>query len=74
LVVVDETGTPPGLIKALVRTALRLIEVNPLLAGGLPAAGFVAWAGPFRQRLGDLAANTYVVSARRLREAKTTSA
>jgi uncharacterized RDD family membrane protein YckC len=58
--VVDAQGGTPGIGKAIIRTLLRLIEVNPLLFGGLPAAIAVA-AFPTRQRLGDKAANTYVL-------------
>src|ERR1700692_2447293 len=37
LVVVDKDGHAPGILKAVVRTVLRLAEVNPLLLGGVPA-------------------------------------
>jgi len=36
-VVVDSVGKPPGILKVAVRTALRIVEVNPLLLC-LPAA------------------------------------
>jgi uncharacterized RDD family membrane protein YckC len=39
-----------------------LVEVNPILLGGLPAAAVVALS-PTRQRLGDLVAGTYVLTA-----------
>jgi uncharacterized RDD family membrane protein YckC len=39
---------------------LRLVEVNPLLVGGLPA-GIVAVLSPRKQRLGDMLAGTLVV-------------
>lgn len=58
--VVNEQGQTPGIGKALLRTLLRLIEVNPLLAGGLPA-GIVVLSSKKRQRLGDMAADTYVL-------------
>ena len=47
---------------ALIRTALRALEVNPLLLGGLPA-GLVIIASERKQRIGDLLAGTIVVSA-----------
>ena len=46
---------------ALIRGALRIIEVNPLLLGGLPA-GLVIIASQRKQRIGDLIAGTVVVS------------
>lgn len=58
--VVDVEGNSPGLNRAAIRTALRLVEVNPLLFGGVPA-GLVADFTRYRQRLGDLLAKTYVV-------------
>jgi uncharacterized RDD family membrane protein YckC len=65
LMVVDENGDPPGIGKACIRTLARLVEVNPFLLGGLPAA-LVVGLTPTRQRLGDLFANTYVVRVREL--------
>jgi uncharacterized RDD family membrane protein YckC len=47
----------------------RLIEVNPLLMGGVPAGIAVAVSAK-RQRIGDMIANTYVVRARTLRQAR----
>jgi len=47
---------------ALIRSALRIVEVNPLLLGGLPA-GLVIIASERKQRIGDLLAGTLVVSA-----------
>lgn len=46
---------------ALIRGILRIVEVNPLLLGGLPA-GIVIIASKRKQRLGDLLAGTVVVS------------
>jgi uncharacterized RDD family membrane protein YckC len=46
---------------ALIRGALRIVEVNPLLLGGLPA-GLVIIASQRKQRIGDLLAGTVVVS------------
>lgn len=59
-VVVDEDGGKPGFIKSLIRTLLRLVEVNPFVAGGVPA-GLVASISKTKQRLGDMAAGTYVI-------------
>src|SRR5262245_10905765 len=47
---------------ALIRSALRIVEVNPLLFGGLPAA-LVILASERKQRIGDLLAGTLVISA-----------
>jgi uncharacterized RDD family membrane protein YckC len=66
--VVDKSGRPPGVVKAIVRTLLRLLEVNPLLLGGIPA-GIAVLATKRKQRLGDMAADTYVLSRRKIREA-----
>jgi uncharacterized RDD family membrane protein YckC len=60
LVVVDAQGRPPGYLRAIVRTLLRLLEVNPLLMGGIPA-GVIVLLTKKRQRLGDLVAGTFVV-------------
>ena len=65
-IVVDAEGNPPGLWRALVRTLLRLIEVNPFLLGGFPAGIAVAFTR-HKQRLGDLAAGTYVVPVKHLK-------
>jgi uncharacterized RDD family membrane protein YckC len=46
---------------ALIRGALRIIEVNPLLLGGIPA-GLVIVASKRKQRMGDILAGTLVVS------------
>jgi uncharacterized RDD family membrane protein YckC len=63
--VVNETGGVPGFVKSLIRTALRLVDTNPLLMGGLPA-GICVLVTPKKQRLGDLAAKTFVVKVRDL--------
>jgi uncharacterized RDD family membrane protein YckC len=68
-IVVDATGHAPGLLKASLRTLLRLIEVNPLLAGGIPAALAVALSSK-RQRLGDMVVRTYVVRIKKLARAE----
>ncbi|MCM3872373.1 MAG: RDD family protein [Pyrinomonadaceae bacterium] len=46
---------------ALIRTSLRILEVNPLLLGGIPA-GIAVIASSRKQRIGDLLAGTVVVS------------
>src|SRR5215468_1016709 len=69
LVIIDRDGRPPGIGKALLRTLLRLIEVNPFLLGGIPA-GITVIASQNRQRLGDMAARTFVVRSKHLKEAR----
>jgi uncharacterized RDD family membrane protein YckC len=59
-VVVDSNGNLPGARRALLRTIARLIEVNPVLLGGIPA-GIVVLTNHHHQRLGDMWAGTYVV-------------
>ena len=57
--VVDEHGNNPTFKQGGIRMVLRLLEVNPFLFGGLPA--FAVVLGSDRaQRLGDMAAGTYV--------------
>lgn len=63
--VVDDSGRSPGLRAAVIRTILRLFEVNPFLFGGIPA-GIAVNYSKARQRLGDMAAGTYVVSKKEL--------
>ena len=63
--VVGADGRPPGVWRASLRTLIRLVEVNPFLAGGLPA-GITVLASKKRQRLGDMAADTYVLKTRDL--------
>lgn len=46
---------------AAIRTLARILEVNPLLFGGLPA-GIAILSTKRKQRLGDLLAGTIVVS------------
>ena len=60
LKVVDESGRVPGIGKAVTRTLLRLVEINPLLSGGLPAA-IAVFNSKSRQRLGDASARTWVL-------------
>ncbi|MGO9326711.1 MAG: RDD family protein [Steroidobacteraceae bacterium] len=59
-IVVDAAGRPPGIWKAVLRTLARLFEVNPFLAGGIPA-GIVMLNSVTRRRVGDMWAKTYVV-------------
>ncbi len=63
--VVNGEGRPPGMVKSLIRTLIYLVDTNPLLFWGLPA-GICVLATPKKQRLGDMAANTYVVKVRDL--------
>ncbi len=49
-----------------IRTAYRLLEVNPLLLGAVPAAICIV-SSKHRQRIGDRVAGTVVTFARRLR-------
>lgn len=61
LVIRKLDGSPCGLKAALIRGLLRVIEVNPLLLGGLPA-GIAIITTERKQRIGDLLAGTVVVS------------
>lgn len=56
---------------ALIRGSLRIVEVNPLLLGGLPA-GLVIIASERKQRIGDLLAGTVVVSNKLIWESSST--
>ncbi|HEX6750120.1 MAG TPA: RDD family protein [Longimicrobium sp.] len=58
--VVGPRGTPPGVLRACVRTLLRPVEVNPCLFGGAPA-GLFAFLSRHHQRIGDSLAGTYVL-------------
>ena len=61
LVVRKLDGNPCDWTAALIRGSLRIIEVNPLLLGGLPA-GLVIIGSERKQRIGDQLAGTVVVS------------
>jgi uncharacterized RDD family membrane protein YckC len=61
LVVRKLNGTPCDWKAAFFRGVTRVIEVNPLLFGGLPA-GLVIISTPRKQRVGDILAGTVVVS------------
>jgi uncharacterized RDD family membrane protein YckC len=65
--VVNEAGRRPSFLQAIVRTLFRLIEVNPILVGGLPA-GIAVIASRSKQRLGDMVAGTYVLLDRDARQ------
>jgi uncharacterized RDD family membrane protein YckC len=71
-IVVNENGDTPGIPKAIVRSLLRWIEVNPFLLGGAPA-GVIVLANKNRQRLGDMLAKTYVVRTSDLADLARTS-
>jgi uncharacterized RDD family membrane protein YckC len=61
LVVRKLDGTRCDWKSALIRGSLRIVEVNPLLFGGLPA-GLAIIASERKQRIGDRLAGTLVVS------------
>jgi uncharacterized RDD family membrane protein YckC len=63
--VVNEDCKPIGVKQSIIRSLLRLFEVNPLVAGGLPAALIVLFTKK-KQRLGDILAHTYVVKVKDL--------
>ncbi len=69
-IVVNEKGNRPSLGQIFVRTLFRLVEVNPLVAGGIPA-GIVAFFSQRKQRIGDMVANTYVIRMRDLAKVST---
>ena len=60
-------GSRCTLRSAMLRTLLRVIEVNPILLGALPA-GIMLLVTKRRQRLGDLLAGTVVISNKILPE------
>jgi uncharacterized RDD family membrane protein YckC len=72
-IVVDVDGNPPGIRRAIQRTILRLVEVNPILLGGLPA-GIAVLASQHHQRLGDMWARTYVLRETELATVRSSSA
>jgi uncharacterized RDD family membrane protein YckC len=65
--VVQATGDIPGLGRGSVRSLFRLLEVNPILLGGIPA-GLIADYSKYRQRLGDKVAGTFVIKIADMRE------
>lgn len=73
LVVRKLDGSRCDLRAALIRGGLRVLEVNPLLLGGLPA-GLVIIASQRKQRIGDMIAGTVVVSDRFVWDTRSESA
>jgi uncharacterized RDD family membrane protein YckC len=67
IVVVRFDGGRTRFWQILVRTLLRVVEVNPVLFGALPA-GVLVLVSPNRQRLGDRLAGTVVVRTWRWRK------
>jgi uncharacterized RDD family membrane protein YckC len=63
LVIVDTEGNFCSWKQTIVRSVFRLLEVNPLLFGGIPAAISVVFS-PYHQRFGDRLAKTLVVESR----------
>jgi len=61
LVVRELNGERGDWKTAVVRTGLRIVEVNPLLFGAIPA-GLVLISSERKQRLGDMLAGSVVVS------------
>ncbi|WP_164779657.1 RDD family protein [Paenibacillus kobensis] len=61
--VVNKEGQPPGLRKSLIRNLIRIAEFSPFMLNGF-AAGILVMAVPSKQRLGDMAAGTYVLPVR----------
>ena len=60
LVIRQLDGTRCGWKAALIRFACRIVEINPMLLGGLPA-GIAILCTKRRQRIGDILAGTVVV-------------
>ncbi len=52
---------------AIIRTLTRLLEVNPVVLGCLPAA-LVVWNSKHKQRWGDILASTVVTDRKRRRQ------
>lgn len=61
LIVRKVDGNPCDWRASFIRNGLRLVEVNPLFFGGLPA-GIAILSSKRRQRIGDMLAHTVVVS------------
>ena len=66
LVVLQLNGKRITVLQAFVRTLFRLLEVNPVLLGALPAALCIIFSRR-RQRIGDKVAGTVVVSVKQMR-------
>jgi uncharacterized RDD family membrane protein YckC len=69
LIIVELDGRRCTWRHVLIRTAFRLLEVNPLFLGGLPAAVRIIFS-EHHQRFGDRAAETLVVYSRVLRQSR----
>ncbi len=67
LVVVDLQGRRCSWRQSLIRTLWRMVEINPVLLGGIPAAVSVV-AAANHQRFGDRFAKTLVIPRRRMRK------
>jgi uncharacterized RDD family membrane protein YckC len=63
--VCQSDGSSCTLRSALLRTLLRIIEVNPLLFGAIPA-GIMLLVTKRKQRLGDILAGTVVIANKNL--------
>jgi len=59
LEITNKDGSKISGKQALIRTIFRILEVNPLLMGGLPAALFIVFSSR-KQRIGDILAKTVV--------------
>jgi uncharacterized RDD family membrane protein YckC len=60
LVIRKLDGSPCDWRAAFIRSGFRIVEVNPLLFGGLPA-GLIVISNELHQRFGDIIAGTLVV-------------
>ena len=60
LVILDFNGARCSPRQVGIRTAFRILEVNPILLGALPAAARIIWSRD-KQRFGDKVAGTIVV-------------
>jgi uncharacterized RDD family membrane protein YckC len=69
LIIVELDGRRCTWRHVLIRTAFRLLEVNPLFLGGLPAAVRIIFS-EHHQRFGDKAAETLVVYSRVLGQSR----
>ena len=58
LKVVDERGSPPGIVKALIRNILRIVDALPTL---YIIGILLIYTNDDNQRLGDMIGDTYVV-------------
>lgn len=60
LTVRDFNGGRCTFLQTLIRTLFRIVEVNPIILGGIPAAASILWSRD-KQRFGDKVARTVVV-------------